>query len=42
MKFTGIIAALVSVANAGQFAVPSFEWNVDKVDAIKKDITAYG
>ena len=42
MKFTSIIAALVSVVEAGQFAVPSIEWNVNKVNNITADIKAYG
>lgn len=41
MKFAAV-ASLIAAASAGQVAFPSVSWNVDKVDAIKGDIKAYG
>jgi hypothetical protein len=40
MKFA--TAALVACVSAGQVAFPSVSWNVDKLDAIKGDVKAYG
>lgn len=41
MKFSAV-ASLIAAASAGQVAVPTITWNVDKVDDIKADIKAYG
>merc|ERR1711990_407155 len=41
MKFAAV-AGLVAAASAGQVAIPTVSWNVDKVDAIKADVKAYG
>ena len=40
MKFA--IVALVATATAGQVAFPDVHWNVDKLEAIKSDVKAYG
>jgi len=41
MKFAAV-ASLIATATAGQVAFPTVSWNVDKVDAIKADVKAYG